>query len=79
MAGFRQRVAQEVGKVAVGHEQTVDRILSALLVGGHVLLEGVPGVAKTLARERCRAGARPRVPPRAVHARHAPVGSHSAR
>jgi MoxR-like ATPase len=48
MTGFRQRVAQEVGKVAVGHEQTVDRILSALLVGGHVLLEGVPGVAKTL-------------------------------
>jgi MoxR-like ATPase len=48
MDGFRQRVAQEVGKVAVGHELTVDRILSALLVGGHVLLEGVPGVAKTL-------------------------------
>jgi MoxR-like ATPase len=38
----------EVAKVAVGHEATVDRILSALLVGGHVLLEGVPGVAKTL-------------------------------
>jgi MoxR-like ATPase len=48
MTGFRERVAQEVGKVAVGHDQTVDRILSALLVGGHVLLEGVPGVAKTL-------------------------------
>jgi MoxR-like ATPase len=46
--GFRERVVQEVGKVAVGHERTVERILSALLVGGHVLLEGVPGVAKTL-------------------------------
>src|SRR5438094_10381575 len=48
MVGFRDRVVGEVGKVALGHEQTVDRILSALLVGGHVLLEGVPGVAKTL-------------------------------
>src|SRR5439155_1426747 len=34
--------------VAVGQEGTVERILCALLVGGHVLLEGVPGVAKTL-------------------------------
>jgi MoxR-like ATPase len=46
--GFRERVVHEVGKVAVGQERTVERILSALLVGGHVLLEGVPGVAKTL-------------------------------
>ena len=46
--GFRQRIVDEVGKVAVGHDHTVDRIVSALLVGGHVLLEGVPGVAKTL-------------------------------
>jgi MoxR-like ATPase len=48
VTGFRERVVREVGKVAVAHEQTVERILSALLVGGHVLLEGVPGVAKTL-------------------------------
>jgi MoxR-like ATPase len=34
--------------VAVGQEETVERLLAALLVGGHVLLEGVPGVAKTL-------------------------------
>jgi MoxR-like ATPase len=46
--GIRDRVVAEVGKVAVGQEATVDRIVAALLVGGHVLLEGVPGVAKTL-------------------------------
>ena len=48
MDRFRDRIVGEVAKVAVGHDATVDRILSALLVGGHVLLEGVPGVAKTL-------------------------------
>jgi MoxR-like ATPase len=45
---LRDRIAQEVAKVAVGQEATVERLLAALLVGGHVLLEGVPGVAKTL-------------------------------
>ena len=48
MIAIRERVVREVGKVAVAHEETVERILCALLVGGHVLLEGVPGVAKTL-------------------------------
>jgi len=48
MEGLRDRVVAEVAKVAVGQEGTVERILCALLVGGHVLLEGVPGVAKTL-------------------------------
>jgi len=48
MTGLRDRVVSEVAKVAVGADPTVDRILCALLAGGHVLLEGVPGVAKTL-------------------------------
>jgi len=39
----------EVGKVLVGQEALVSRLLTALLTGGHVLLEGVPGLAKTLA------------------------------
>jgi MoxR-like ATPase len=38
----------EVGKVIVGHETIVDGTLIALLAGGHVLLEGVPGLGKTL-------------------------------
>jgi MoxR-like ATPase len=41
-------VRQEVSKVVVGQEGTLSGIVAALLVGGHVLLEGVPGVAKTL-------------------------------
>ena len=45
---IRDRVQAEVGKVVLGQEQAVDRLLVALLAGGHVLLEGVPGVAKTL-------------------------------
>ena len=38
----------EIGKVVVGQEGTLSGVIAALLVGGHVLLEGVPGVAKTL-------------------------------
>ncbi len=39
----------EVGKVLVGQRQMIERLLIGLLTGGHVLLEGVPGLAKTLA------------------------------
>ena len=41
-------VRQEVGKVVVGQDAALSGLVSALLVGGHVLVEGVPGVAKTL-------------------------------
>jgi MoxR-like ATPase len=41
-------VREEVRKVVVGQEGALSGIIAALLVGGHVLLEGVPGVAKTL-------------------------------
>jgi MoxR-like ATPase len=41
-------VREEVAKVVVGQEGSLSGIVAALLVGGHVLLEGVPGVAKTL-------------------------------
>ncbi len=43
-----QGVSREVGKRVVGQEYMVERLLVALLTGGHVLLEGVPGLAKTL-------------------------------
>ena len=46
----------EVGKVLVGQEAMIQRLLTALLAGGHVLLEGMPGLAKTLTI-RCLAGA----------------------
>jgi len=38
----------EIGKVIVGHERIVDNVLICLFCGGHVLLEGVPGLGKTL-------------------------------
>ena len=39
---------REIGKVIIGQEQMVDLLLAAVLADGHVLIEGVPGVAKTL-------------------------------
>ncbi|OYX58367.1 MAG: AAA family ATPase [Micrococcales bacterium 32-70-13] len=42
------RVRTEVGKAVVGQDAAVSGLIVALLTGGHVLLEGVPGVAKTL-------------------------------
>lgn len=41
------QVRQEVGRVVIGSTEAVDGLLVALLAGGHILLEGVPGVAKT--------------------------------
>ncbi len=44
-----ERIRTEIGKVIVGQQKMVDLILTAILADGHILLEGVPGVAKTLA------------------------------
>jgi MoxR-like ATPase len=43
-----QQVITEVGKVVVGQSYMVNRLLIGLFTGGHILLEGVPGLAKTL-------------------------------
>ncbi len=40
---------QEIGKTIIGQEHLVERLLVGLLTGGHILLEGLPGLAKTLA------------------------------
>jgi MoxR-like ATPase len=42
------KVKAEIGKVLVGQDKMIDLLLAALLAEGHVLIEGVPGVAKTL-------------------------------
>src|SRR6201993_3259490 len=42
------RVHREIGKVIVGHSEIVHGVLTCLFVGGHALLEGVPGLGKTL-------------------------------
>src|SRR5687768_8566116 len=47
-SAFLDDLANEVGKVIVGQTHMLERILIGLLAGGHVLLEGVPGLAKTL-------------------------------
>ena len=43
-----QELKERIASVVVGQEQTVDLVLTAVLANGHVLIEGVPGVAKTL-------------------------------
>ena len=47
---FRERfvrITKEVGRRIVGHEEIVEKTVTSLLAGGHVLLEGIPGVGKT--------------------------------
>lgn len=43
-----EKLRHEIAQVIVGQEQTVDLVLTCILANGHVLIEGVPGVAKTL-------------------------------
>jgi len=47
-SAFVEKLNAEVGKVIVGQKAMIERILIGMLTGGHVLLEGVPGLAKTL-------------------------------
>ena len=54
-AGLRDRFHREVGRAVVGQQQAIDALLLTVLVGGHVLLEGVPGTAKTLMARACAA------------------------
>jgi MoxR-like ATPase len=48
-AGFIQAIKNEISKVIIGQKEMVDKLLIGLLCNGHILLEGVPGLAKTLA------------------------------
>jgi len=48
-SAFAYRLREQIGTVIVGQRYLVDRLLVGLLTGGHILLEGVPGLAKTLA------------------------------
>ena len=47
-SGFAYRLREEIGTIIVGQRYLIVRLLIGLLTGGHVLLEGVPGLAKTL-------------------------------
>jgi len=48
-SGFVQRIREQIRRVIVGQQVMIDRLLVGLLANGHVLLEGVPGLAKTMA------------------------------
>src|SRR4051794_32984209 len=51
LAALRERLEpfhREIGKVIIGQRKLIERLLIGLLTGGHLLLEGVPGLAKTL-------------------------------
>ncbi|MCL5037239.1 MAG: ATPase, partial [Chloroflexi bacterium] len=45
---YIKTLEREIGKVIVGQEHVLERVLVGLLADGHILLEGVPGLAKTL-------------------------------
>lgn len=47
-SAFIDEIHKEIGKVVIGQRYMIDRLLTGLLADGHVLLEGVPGLAKTL-------------------------------
>ena len=48
-SGFIKNIITEIGKIVVGQEHLLKRMLIGLLANGHILIEGVPGLAKTLA------------------------------
>ncbi len=48
-SAFVEKITAEVGKVIVGQKYMIERLLIGLLADGHILLEGVPGLAKTMA------------------------------
>jgi MoxR-like ATPase len=56
LRALRERILAEVRKAVVGQDDALDALLVAVLAQGHVLLEGVPGTAKTL-MVRAMAGA----------------------
>ena len=75
----QQQLLQEIGKVIVGQDQVIREVTTAIFAGGHVLLVGVPGLAKTLFGQHDRTGFGTGIQPRPVHAgfdakRHRGIG-----
>lgn len=48
LPGIKEKITQEIGKVIVGQNEIIEKLLIALISNGHCLIEGVPGLAKTL-------------------------------
>ena len=71
-ASWVDLLRQEMGRVIVGQKYLVDRLIVGLLANGHVLLEGVPGLAKTLAVKTLAQCMRAEFKAHTIHARPAP-------
>ena len=67
-----------LGRIVVGKDDVLERILAGILANGHVLVEDYPGLAKTLIGPAPGPGARPRLPAHPVHARPAAERHHRA-
>ena len=50
VAGIADGIRREVGKAIIGQDEIVELLLTGLLSGGHILLEGVPGTARFRSR-----------------------------
>ncbi len=69
VAEGRERILAELRKVIVGQDEVVEEVLIALFTGGHCLITGVPGLAKTLLIKTLAEHPGPRVQAHPVHAR----------
>jgi MoxR-like ATPase len=68
---FLRPLMSEMSKVVVGQTYLVERLVIGLLANGHVLLEGVPGLAKTLSVKSLAACMNVKFSRLPIHARHA--------
>ncbi len=72
----RDLMVEELHKVIVGQDEVIDQILAAIFTGGHCLLVGVPGLAKTLIVSTIARISGRAVSAHPVHARPDAVGHH---
>ena len=78
LAGFQEdfnALRHELAKVVVGHADVIEQVLIAAVAGGHVLIEGVPGLGKTLLVADAGRDPAASLQPHSVHARSHAVGS----
>ncbi len=76
VAEARERILAELRKVIVGQDEVVEQVLIALFTGGHCLITGVPGLAKTLLIKTLVGHPRSRLQAHSVHARPDAVRHH---
>ena len=78
-SAFVDMITMEMHKVIIGQKHMIERLLIGLLSNGHILLEGVPGLAKTLAIKSLAQHHRCEIQPDPVHPRPACLPTLSAR